>query len=276
MTIVDTNILMHHPAIFNELDDYCDLTITIRVIEELDALKTSSNSETAFRARKASRLIKSNEDRINFINKRRNALSVDDELVYFAQKYKATVITNDLNIQIKCKAKKIECRGYSTVIEPYSGVIYDYMTLDANGFNHELEKILLTKTPPVPMYENQFYIILNDKETKIDAYNCKRNKTICAFIYKNGKLEQVDRQFLRNEFCGKISAKNVEQDCLIKLLKNKDISIVLAAGTFGTGKSFLLVNYALQELENGQYTKIVYVPNNSFNANSREVGTLPG
>lgn len=38
----------------------------------------------------------------------------------------------------------------------------------------------------------------------------------------------------------------------------------------------MTINYAFQQLERGKIEKIIYVPNNAFTANSREIGALPG
>ena len=44
----------------------------------------------------------------------------------------------------------------------------------------------------------------------------------------------------------------------------------------GKKKSFILNNFALQELERGNISKIVYIPNNSYTENAMEIGYLPG
>lgn len=186
------------------------------------------------------------------------------------------MITNDLNLQIKCRFNKVKCSGYSKVKDNYTGVIYLPLDFDDAGYNKVLEDMLNTKTPPQEMYENQFLIIQDKSKEVTDSYGQKHKQVVMSFICKNGKLEIVDNQFIKNKFVNTIKPRNAEQECLIKLLKDRNISIVLAAGTFGVGKSYLLINYALQELEKGNINKIIYVPNNSFNENTREIGALPG
>lgn len=273
MQIIDTNILLHHP---NILESNNNLVISIRVIEELDRLKNYSlNSEIAYKARRASHMIFENKENIYFCNERYDKMTVDDEIVALAKKHKWSVITNDLNVRLKCDFNKVDNKSYSKIDEDYSGIKYIQYELDSNGYNENLDKLISTKTPDFEMCENEF-LVANSTGFYLDKYGNKIQSPICAFIYQDGKLEQIDKQYLKNEYMGKISARNVEQECLIKLLKDGNISIILAAGTFGVGKSFLIVNYALQELEKGNINKIVYVPNNSFNADTREIGTLPG
>jgi PhoH-like ATPase len=273
MKVIDTNILLHNPNILEEIED---AVITIRVIEEIDGLKKNNNPEVAYQARRASYAILSNDNKITYCKERKDKLSVDDELVYFAKKHKWELITNDLNLQIKCRFNKVKCSGYSKVKDNYTGVIYLPLDFDDAGYNKVLEDMLNTKTPPQEMYENQFLIIQDKSKEVTDSYGQKHKQVVMSFICKNGKLEIVDNQFIKNKFVNTIKPRNAEQECLIKLLKDRNISIVLAAGTFGVGKSYLLINYALQELEKGNINKIIYVPNNSFNENTREIGALPG
>lgn len=273
MKVIDTNILLHNPNILEEIDD---AVITIRVIEEIDGLKKNINPEVAYKARRASYAILSNDKNIKYCLKRNDKLSVDDELVYLSKKNNWELITNDLNLQIKCRFKKVKCSGYSKVKEDYAGVIYLPIEFDQAGYSKILEGMLTTKEPPLKMYENQFLIIQDKNKENTDSYGLKHKQTIMSFIYKNNQLEIIDNQFIKNKFINTIKPRNTEQECLIRLLKDKDVSIVLAAGTFGVGKSFLLINYALQELEKGNINKIVYVPNNSFNEDTREIGALPG
>lgn len=273
MKVIDTNILLHNPNILEEIED---AVITIRVIEEIDGLKKNNNPEVAYQARRASYAILSNDNKITYCKERKDKLSVDDELVYFAKKHKWELITNDLNLQIKCRFNKVKCSGYSKVKDNYTGVIYLPLDFDDAGYNKVLEDMLNTKTPPQEMYENQFLIIQDKSKEVTDSYGQKHKQVVMSFICKNGKLEIVDNQFIKNKFVNTIKPRNAEQECLIKLLKDRNISIVLAAGTFGVGKSYLLINYALQELEKGNINKIIYVPNNSFNENTRKIGALPG
>lgn len=96
------------------------------------------------------------------------------------------------------------------------------------------------------------------------------------FSHKGGKIDVISPKAIRNKWINKITPKNSEQICLFNLLLNQDITILYAGGKYGSGKSFILNNFALQELEQSNIRKIIYVPNNSFVENTLEVGTLPG
>ena len=99
---------------------------------------------------------------------------------------------------------------------------------------------------------------------------------IATFIYQNNELKMIHAKAIKNKWINKITPKNPEQVCLFNLLLNPDITIVYAGGKYGSGKSFILNNFALQELENGRISKIVYVPNNSYVKDTMDIGALPG
>lgn len=266
MCIIDTNILLNNPSIV--LEENC--CVSIRVIEELDRLKNNINTDIAFKARRASRMLQSS-DKVEYILKRKDRLSVDDEILWLGKKLHKKVVTNDLNMKIKCKAQNIECSSYEKTDKMYNGIIYYPLPLDSLKYHKTLEEIMTTKKPPKdlerPMYENEFLVIQNT--------NCN-NETVVIFKYKNNTLEMVSRNYFTSTYLGKITARNLEQECLMSLLNDTDITILLATGGMGVGKSLLTTAYALQELEKGAISRIIYVPNNAFTENTREIGALPG
>lgn len=74
----------------------------------------------------------------------------------------------------------------------------------------------------------------------------------------------------------KIRPRNLEQKMYLDLLQNKDIPVKMCIGHFGTGKSKLALDYALLELKNGHFDKIVFVKNNLEVKGAGILGTLPG
>lgn len=272
MKIIDTNILLHNPNILEEIDN---VIITIRVIEEIDGLKRNIDPEIAYKARRASHKILQHHNKIEFFNFRKNELTVDNELISFAKEKKWTVITNDLNIQIKCLIEEVPCEKYSKEEETYTGIKYLTLEFDENGYNKELEELLEGKKE-IELKENQFLIVQNKDSTEQDTYGNKRFTNSLCFIYQNKRLIPLFNHFIKNIYYGTIKPRNAEQECLMCLLNNPNITIVLAQGGYGTGKTMLMTNFALQELEKGRINKIIYVPNNSYVDSTRETGMLPG
>jgi predicted ribonuclease YlaK len=263
MYLLDTNVLLKYPSVLSHFDG--EVALSIRVLEEIDGLKKNSNPEVAYEARRASHKILKVMDKIHFELKVNRKVSVDDSLIELAKKRGYTLITNDLNVIIKSNARKVKCQSYDKVETNYTGVQYYTTELDENSYNEELEKMLDTCVPPMEMRENEFLIV---KDQNGDA--------VCNLIFKNGKLKLLNGHAIKSDYAGKITPRNLEQDCLMELLYDGQVSIIAATGEYGTGKSYILTNFALQQLSKGKIDKIVYVPNNSIVENARELGTLPG
>ena len=118
------------------------------------------------------------------------------------------------------------------------------------------------------MKENQYLIVKDGRD----------NEVLNIFVWRGGELHDVRYHEIRNKWINKIKPRpnNPEQVCLFDALNTPEITIVYAGGCFGVGKSFILNNYALQDLEQGKIKKIVYIPNNAYVSNAMEIGMLPG
>ena len=262
MYLVDTNVLLEYPSVLRTYQG--EIRVTLSVVKELDELKRSLNAETAYNARRAIHKLKRDET-VNYCPEVIKKI-VDDDLLAIAQKEGDILITNDLNIHIKGKALGVECIFYDKVETNYTGVRYLEVECDENIYNIDLEVLLQSREPLEGMKENEF-LIITDKNS---------GNLMSTMKVKNGKLELIKETQIKNRFINAIFPRNQEQSCLFDLLWDKDISIILATGEFGTGKSFILTNFAFSQLEKGRINKIVYVPNNSIVENSRELGILPG
>lgn len=272
INIIDTNILLDFPQIL--INNIKDILILTDVLKELDGLKMHTNPDIAYKARRAAVFISRNKDKINFDNSTEKCKkSVDDKLIIVAQSIQNTnsdvcLITNDVYLKIKAEIEEIPTMGYGGS-EDYSGVIY--WTIDSiNNVEDQLDLSLLIDCQlpnKIKLCENQ-YLIINDVNNT--------DKPAGIYLFKNDNLIPVKETYIKNSWINKIFPKNSEQICLFNALKDKTNTIVYASGTWGTGKSFLLNNYALQELENETIKKIIYIPNNSYVSGAMELGFLPG
>lgn len=259
--IVDTNVLLDFPKIIQEEENIVILTDVLR---ELDGLKLNPNPEVSFKARRAAVVISRNLSKLNFNDSlEKEKISVDDKLIESCTP-QDILITNDVYLKIKAIIRGLNTKGYGGTSD-YQGVRYFEVDLETDPYNEELSKIL-NEHQCEGMAENEYLIIL-DKNTK---------QLVDIFCNHNNVLEQVVPYEIRNKWINKIYPKNPEQRCLFNALQRKDNTIIYAGGSFGTGKSFILNNYAISELEKGKISKIVYVPNNSYTENTIDIGALPG
>lgn len=192
-------------------------------------------------------------------------LPVDDKLLELTKSYAGELITNDVYLKIKAFANGIRTSGYGAS-EDYCGITYWEVDPNNDTDATELNRAFEEHLPPerFSLKENEFLIAMHEGAAQ------------AIFLYRKEVLETINPKAIKNKFINKITPKNPEQICLFNLLANPDITILYAGGKYGSGKSFILNNYALQELEQGNIRKIVYVPNNSFVENTMELGALPG
>lgn len=277
MFIIDTNVLIDYPDIVT----HENIGIAWSVLEELDRIKIAQD-ERAKKARIVLRMlrdllekdkltekdeekkyqekIEERDTQIQFIDTSNyNNLSVDNQLLYLCKDNNYILITNDINLQVKCIALQVQYESYTKNNEIYTGILRLYTPKD----NKLINELYSNDFTNLTLFENQYIVIIEDDDIKD------------VFVYRNHLIKSIKRKSIEISYDNKIQARNTEQACLIDALYSK-ASIIYAGGSFGTGKSYLLTSYALQELQKGNINKIVYVPNNSQNENSMELGTMPG
>lgn len=242
--VLDTNVL---------LDNVCSEGIVLYgVLTELDRQKSRSD-ELGYKARRAIRNIEKNDSLIQIYYELMENETVDDYLIRYCLEHNAVLISRDLSLVLKARTKNCE--------------------------------VILANIDREDDYDPMFY--LNDDESMAKFFNREKLKGIKdgsyvvvadKHIYKVRKNEPtiINRKTIKNIWSGTIHARNIEQECLIDSLYDKDFKVVVGAGGYGSGKTYLMLNYALQELEQGHINKIIIVGNNSQTADSRELAALPG
>ena len=257
MRLIDTNVLIDYPSIVQQED----IAISWQVLEELDKIKITQG-ERAKKARIAIKAIKSKidekEDSIQFVDCGYGD-SVDNLLYKYCADEDWTLVTNDINLQIKCIASGVNFEPYLIDNEIYTGILRLYLPVD----NEIVCKLYSGDFSDIKLFENQYVLIYEDNEVKD------------ILVYRNNTLNKISRNSIKISYDKDIYARNPEQYCLIDALYS-DSTIIYAGGQYGSGKTFVLTSYAIQQLEKGKINKIVYVPNNSQTENSMELGYLPG
>ena len=122
--------------------------------------------------------------------------------------------------------------------------------------------------------------------TNENIYDCLRNEYL---IIKKSDGEVVDyRKWDGNEyravsykqvnstFMGKIKPLNPQQVLAFDMLQNKDQTIKIISGKFGTGKDLIMIANALKFIEEGKYDKLIYIRNAVDVKDASAIGFLPG
>lgn len=136
----------------------------------------------------------------------------------------------------------------------------------------------VTEYENVKLEENQYLIVKDLNNEIVDKQGKQDYEVLAIFLNKNNELIPLLNNHMRiyNKWIDSIGPRNPEQVCLFDALNRKTNSIISVNGGYGTGKSFILNNFAIQELEREKISKIVYVPNNAFTQDTMEIGALPG
>ena len=128
---------------------------------------------------------------------------------------------------------------------------------------------------------NQLYT-----EGKLDGYNFFENEYLIAqdmagnivdkLVCHNSELQQIHYQTLRNSYLGTIKPRNPQQHLVIDTLLDPTSKIKVIKGVYGSGKDYLMLAAALQLIEKGKFSKIIFVRPNVSVRGLPEIGALPG
>lgn len=239
--LLDTNILMNDKA--------KEGWIPYPVLQELDRLKMADGLRGK-QARDAIHKIYKNPEQFPFIFEELQVGElVDDFLLRIAESYNLTLRTLDLSLHLKGEALNVPTKYSHNGVETYTGLTY----LTDEEWCEINEERFVKEFP-----ENHFLIY--DKN---------------AFIIQHGEPRRIKYEIFESTYSGKIKPRNIQQYCLMELLTN-EVPVVCGTGKPGSGKSFLMLNYALTQLEQGRINKLIFVPANSYVKDSFDIAALPG
>lgn len=143
---------------------------------------------------------------------------------------------------------------------------------------------------PFEMKENEYLMVFTDDNTV--SHYCYEKGKFRKFTggsiktFKERNVEETEKSDKKDkERKDKKSSKgrsqvltprNVEQICAFDLMKDPTKTIKLLTGTWGTGKTMLLVGAALEALQQGQFERIIWIRNNTDLKGTKDLGALPG
>ena len=272
--LIDTNILMSLES-YDSLLARCEgkITIPMYVLEELDNLK-NKEGDKGFKARRALRNIEKYADDIEIY------LPTDDEYHYFLPACWATgkmdneiinsaailksagnqvkVLSNDLNVRLKCESVEIDAESYYEIIEINSGWLQVNLS--------EEECLSLDDEAIASMLKTGQYLLVDEKNTgDLFAIYSRDNEN---------KIRCVVPRHIYSSHFGRIEALDEFQMCAIDSLYKDNLTVI--TGKAGSGKTLLSLSYALQEVLSGKRSKLIIFANPVKTRGSEQLGYYPG
>ena len=272
--LIDTNILMSLES-YDSLLARCEgkITIPMYVLEELDNLK-NKEGDKGFKARRALRNIEKYADNIEIY------LPTDDEYRYFLPACWSTgkmdneiinsaailksagnqvkVLSNDLNVRLKCESVEIDAESYYEIIEINSGWLQVNLS--------EEECLSLDDEAIASMLKTGQYLLVDEKNTgDLFAIYSRDNEN---------KIRCVVPRHIYSSHFGRIEALDEFQMCAIDSLYKDNLTVI--TGKAGSGKTLLSLSYALQEVLSGKRSKLIIFANPVKTRGSEQLGYYPG
>lgn len=273
-------------AILNgALRSFANIYISPLVLSELEAIKTGDNNEyIRYLARQAVR------DILNRGNVTVPYHSYDTAKIRrFRRKHKFLSDINDHNILCEA-AMAAETEAVTFVTSDAALFLFAnrFVNLQTIYFNQPA-----LDTTKVEEYKgwDDFHPVCNEmaqlySNPEINTLHAKTNE-FCKIYDSEGEMKDVlfwdgkkygplKYKEFNNAFGEHIAPRNLEQKFLFHLLQNEDVKVKLCIGGFGTGKTYTMLQHAIDGVRKGRFSKIVYVRNNIITKGSRDVGYLSG
>lgn len=275
---LDTNALLNlQDSAFKE-----SFIIAQKTLEEIENIKNDvrKDGEVKHKARKIAHLLDDNYgsyDVIPYDIEVKNILSrfnLDEtpDNIILASAYKENLTQNILvcSDDINCKfiSKNIfnlqtkgvselnlvknldEYKGYKDVTLSDEEMSYFYLHLNENIYDCLVNE----------------YLIVRKSNGEIVDY-----KKWTGTEYKTISYKQINSSFM-----GKIKPRNPQQVLAFDMLQNKEETIKIISGKFGSGKDYIMIANALKLIEDGKFDKLIYIRNAVGVKDANEIGFLPG
>jgi len=187
----------------------------------------------------------------------------------------AILVTKDINMQLKARTLGLEAQDYRTDrVEDNDirrtqrrSVQDEYEAIDVPG--HTLhafasqERIILPEIKG--LHPNQYVLLRNDEE---------HSHGVPARYVRDGEFRKLRRDHITIRGGRTFQAANLGQRFLLDALFDPDITLVTVYGKAGTGKTLLSVGSALEQVQGGDYEKMLIT--RVIMPTGRDIGFLPG
>lgn len=122
-------------------------------------------------------------------------------------------------------------------------------------------------------------------DVNFNLYNCLANQYVLVkdddsiidrLKWDGDKYERLSYKQINNNYTGKIKPVNPQQELAFDMLQDKETTIKVLTGRFGSGKTFLMIVTALQLISDGKFDKLIWIRNNQEVKDTKAIGAIPG
>jgi len=197
--------------------------------------------------------------------------------VYLADtsKQRTILVTKDINMQLKARVLGLEAQDYRTDrVEDGDirrtqrrGTQEEYEIVDIDGYTLQAfasqDHIVLPQNEQMPI--NHYVLLRNEEEP---------SHGVPARHMGRGEFRKLRHEHINIRGGRALSAANLGQRFLLDALYDPSISLVTVYGKAGTGKTLLSVGAALEQVQGGEYEKMLIT--RVIMPTGRDIGFLPG
>lgn len=185
------------------------------------------------------------------------------------------LVTKDLNLQLKARSMGIEAQDYRTDrVEDgdirrtqHDGAHEDYEFFDIDPYELQAfasgEYLALPSASNLPI--NHYALLRNEEEP---------SHGVPARHIGQGRFQKLRNDHINIRGGRSLTAANLGQRFLLDALYDPAISLVTVYGKAGTGKTLLSVGAALEQVQCGEYEKMLIT--RVIMPTGRDIGFLPG
>lgn len=185
------------------------------------------------------------------------------------------LVTKDINLQLKARALGLEAQDYRTDrvddhdirrTQHQSGLEeYEALDLPPRRLQAFASEGVLLDPEPDRFLANQ-YVLLHDAASASPG--------VPARHWQQGEFRRLRHDHVAIRGGRTLQALNLGQRFLLDALYDPDLTLVTVYGKAGTGKTLLSVGAALQQVQDGDYEKMLIT--RVIMPTGRDIGFLPG
>ncbi len=255
MYFYDTNVLLSNLEFVKQNGVFLLSPMTIG---ELENIKTSANKddEVKFQARRAVRFLAENRDlwkapihskeSIEIARSKCKLPDINDGNI--VADFYVESLTAEHDMPVVFATGDLLCALYA---EQAANAIANTNVADVLILNTTVEEKIYSGYEEVYLSNDEFILMNDQYQSGGNPYGLIENQYLIVhcndksteYVYRSGQLKHL-------KLPKGVKGLNAKQRCVLDLLENEDVPIKVICGVYGTGKTYLSINVAVNKIQN--------------------------